>query len=76
MQISCCPICGLPWSETLDFEEVDRSFDICHCCGCEYGYDDIFAYRQTWLERGAPWFNKKERPSGLEFTKAVKKYYS
>ena len=63
MQISCCPICGLSWSETLDIEDVIRSFDICNCCGCEYGCDDTAAYRQEWLAKDAPWFNKKERPS-------------
>lgn len=62
MQLSNFPICGFPWSETEEVEEVRNSFDICDCCGCEYGYDDTSAYREQWLKRGAPWWNKKERP--------------
>ena len=62
MQISCCPICSLPRSETLNIEEVRMSFDIYECCGCEYGCDDTSAYREEWLKKGAPWFRKRECP--------------
>jgi hypothetical protein len=63
MEISNCPICGLPWSEPADEEEVRYSYWICECCGCEYGNDDNPAYRENWLKQGAPWFNLKQRPS-------------
>ena len=62
MQISSCPICGFPRTETREVEEVRNSFDICDCCGYEYDYDDTSVYRPQWLEKGAPWWNKKERP--------------
>ncbi len=62
MKISNCPICGLPWSESIDEEEVRYSYWICECCGCEYGNDDNSTYRENWLKQGAPWFDSKQRP--------------
>ncbi|NET50220.1 MAG: hypothetical protein F6K09_16205 [Merismopedia sp. SIO2A8] len=62
MEISNCPICGFPWSEPIDIDEVCCSHLICDCCGCEYGYDDNPIYRKNWLKRGAPWFNSNRRP--------------
>ncbi len=63
MKISNCPICGLPWSESIDEEEIRHSYQICECCGCEYGYDDNPAYRDNWLKQDSPWFNPKQRPA-------------
>ncbi len=62
MKISNCSICGLSWSEPIDKEELRYSYDICSCCGCEYGYDDNPTYRESWLKQGAPWFASKYRP--------------
>ena len=62
MQISHCPVCGVPWSESIDETEVHCSFGICNCCGCEYGYDDTSIYRKYWISEGAPWFNKRQQP--------------
>jgi len=67
--IDCCPVCGytdgefLPWGESGE----DPSFDICPCCGVEYGYEDFTVesaakYRLAWLRRGP----KPFRPS-IEF---------
>ena len=42
--------------------ELAESFEICSCCGCEYGYDDNAAYRNRWLQQGTPWFSPKEQP--------------
>lgn len=53
MKIFCCPICGFPFDEAVDIAELRMSFDICDCCGCEYGYDDTSAYREEWLAKGA-----------------------
>lgn len=55
-----CRVCGLrqgspPWGE----DGKTPSFEICDCCGVEFGYEDASpkaaeAYRQAWLARGAP----------------------
>lgn len=66
-----CRVCGylsdlLPWGE----DGRSASFEICPCCGVEWGYEDslpqgVRAYRQEWLERGAPWFTPEEPHDGL-----------
>jgi hypothetical protein len=63
-----CRICGLlqedpPWGE----DDKTPSFEICACCGVEFGYEDInFVsirnYRARWLEEGAEWFDVKAKP--------------
>ena len=38
-----------------------KDYNICPCCGVEYGLDDAFdsyeVLRNNWLERGAPWMS-------------------
>lgn len=64
-----CPVCGFPALEepAWDPETGSPSFNICPCCGCEFGYDDATPqarerYRQQWIDRGAPWFKPELRP--------------
>jgi hypothetical protein len=52
----------------------EASFQICACCGFEYGYDDdagasgrarsFAAYLEEFLARGCKWFSPRERPEG------------
>ena len=41
-----------------------RDYNICPCCGVEYGVDDAFEshqqLRDEWLAVGAPWFSNVE----------------
>lgn len=62
MILTHCPICGLAWAEARESEELRTSFDICECCGCEYGHDDTPAYRTQWLNAGGQWFEPQKRP--------------
>jgi hypothetical protein len=44
------------------------SWNICSCCGCEFGYEDrqessMLAYRERWLSSGATWFEPKCKPA-------------
>jgi hypothetical protein len=38
-------------------------YNICPCCGVEYGVDDAFdsheELRDMWLQAGAPWFSSE-----------------
>lgn len=57
MEITHCPVCGhgpfdTPYSSVL---ECSRSYDICDCCGCEYGYDDSYISLDEWIAAGARW---------------------
>ena len=65
-----CRVCGLryddffPWGAT----GTDPTFDICDCCGTEFGYQDITvesvrAARARWLAAGGEWREERTRPS-------------
>jgi hypothetical protein len=63
-----CRVCGLlqgdpPWGE----DGSSPTFNICPCCGVEFGYEDslvkgVHLYREAWLKKGAPWQKPKNRP--------------
>jgi hypothetical protein len=59
-----CPVCGY---EKL--EDPPQDFNICCCCGTEFGFDDFETpyevLRSLWLERGHPWFSPTEGPPAL-----------
>jgi rubredoxin len=49
----------------------DPSYEVCDCCGFEFGNDDepgtagptsFRAYRHEWLEDGGQWFSPSKRP--------------
>ncbi len=69
-----CPVCGLllddpTWAEGLP------SFEICPCCGTQYGYDDCCGgdaaarpawyrqARQAWVARGMRWWSSGKPPN-------------
>lgn len=80
-----CRVCGFdngfhPWGE----DGKTASYEICDCCGVEFGYEDsnvesVKLYRQSWVEKGAPWFNEKLKPKDWSFEKQLnnidKKYF-
>lgn len=55
-----CPVCG--YGDDLDFRP--RDYQICGCCGTEFGYDDRTLshdqLRAEWIQRGCPWFDQLE----------------
>jgi hypothetical protein len=56
-----------PWGE----DGVSPTFEICPCCGVEFGYEDcsIVAakrYRKEWIEKGAKWFEPDKQPFGWD----------
>jgi len=64
-----CRVCGLlqddpPWGE----DGHTASFEICVCCGTEFGYEDatpagVARKRAGWLAAGTPWFDPKQKPA-------------
>ena len=64
-----CRICGLDQEEKEVRDNFGyASFDICSCCGVEFGYQDCTKnscskYRRYWLcTLNNKWFNEKEKP--------------
>lgn len=60
-----CPICG--YGGDLEFRP--RDYQICGCCGNEFGFDDrVLSHEQLrsmWIQKGCPWFDPEEiRPIG------------
>jgi hypothetical protein len=50
-----CPVCAYP-----DMPYPPADYNICPCCGTEFGNDDAFLsvdqLRAQWLANGAVWF--------------------
>jgi len=73
--ISYCRVCGLfngkdfqgndyfPWGK----DGNSPSYDICECCGVEFGYEDCStegakAFRDRWIKNGATWYCPEYKP--------------
>jgi hypothetical protein len=67
-----CRICGLlqdepPWGADGQY----ATFNICDCCGAEFGYEDtlliaIRNHRSKWERDGYKWFCPKEKPENWD----------
>ena len=60
-----CPVCGYAHLHRPAWNE-SPSFEICPCCGVQFGYDDSMiphaVLRQFWLSRGASWCSNFTKP--------------
>lgn len=69
-----CPICGYPDLDEPAYNLLtgDPSFDICPCCGYEYGYGDPTTsaskeiFLRNWIRLGTPWSRPGLRPSNWD----------
>ena len=64
-----CPVCGYGALKEAPYDSSGSgSFEICPCCGFEFGYDDQSEgkshadYRKDWLAKGAEWFMPQYKP--------------
>jgi hypothetical protein len=73
-----CPVCGYPGLK----EEPVASFEICDCCGTEFGVDDgglagkelddyHTALRAAWALKPSSWFNEEARPANWSLLKQL-----
>lgn len=73
-----CPVCGYPNLDEPPRDENGRpSFDICDCCGIEFGYEDctetnIIEFREKWIKSGAKWFCENEKPSNWDIKEQLR----
>jgi hypothetical protein len=64
-----CSFCGFPDLDQPPFDETGApSFEICPCCGGEFGYNDASQeaekeYRRKWIQNGAQWFDSSLKPT-------------
>jgi hypothetical protein len=75
-----CPICGFNGLKEPPYnKENDPSFEICPCCGFEFGFDGensperFGEYRKHWIAEGTPWFNSKLKPINWDYKKQIEK---
>ena len=74
-----CPVCGYDklMEEPFD-KDGNPSYEICNCCGFEFGYDDGSEgvtpdfYRKEWIGQGAKWFNIKFKPEEWNLQEQLK----
>ncbi|REJ19431.1 MAG: hypothetical protein C6W59_04240 [Paenibacillaceae bacterium] len=76
-----CPVCGFdgledpPYSQHQD--PSTGSFEICGCCGFQFGVDDLdrgyshAEYRNQWINDGARWFGKTAKPQNWNLKKQL-----
>lgn len=65
-----CPICNYDGLYEPPYDEDGiGSYEICLCCGLQFGYDDfpnkdelIKLWRQKWIDGGRKWFSKCRKP--------------
>jgi hypothetical protein len=60
-----CPVCGYPSLDEAAYDEFGcASYNICPCCGTEFGYDDSSTahaeLRKRWGDVGMPWWSKRQ----------------
>lgn len=66
-----CPVCGFNALAEPAFDEHNMpSYEVCPCCGFEFGFDsqndpaEFKRYRDTWMDSGAIWFISTRKPKG------------
>lgn len=65
-----CPICNYDGLDEPPYDEDGFGlYEICPCCGFQYGYDDfpnkdeqIKLWRQKWIDGGCQWFDESAKP--------------
>ena len=69
--LHCCRVCGLDHEYFIWGQDgKSPTFDICECCGVEFGYGDTSVQncidiRKHWIEvENAKWRDHKLKPEG------------
>ena len=64
--LNICPVCGYDDLSEPPYDKYNEpSYEICPCCGFEFGYDDFYKhytfkdFREKWIKEGAKLFNKE-----------------
>jgi hypothetical protein len=78
-ELNHCRVCGFDLGEPIWGETgTDPSFEICPCCGAQFGYSDTSPekcarFRQYWIEKeGAAWRMPGFRPKDWSLEKQLR----
>lgn len=73
-----CPVCGFDGLEEEPYSQGNEpSYEICPCCGFEFGFNgdnnaDVFiAFRTIWLNNGGKWFIPNRKPANWDMQKQL-----
>jgi hypothetical protein len=73
-----CPVCGFAGLKEPPYgKENLPTYEICPCCGFEFGFDgdnnqDVFsAFRKLWIDSGANWFIANQKPVHWDMQKQL-----
>ncbi len=79
MEKFVCPVCGHRdlVEPAWDITTGTPSFNICPCCGCEFGYEDATPkaknrYLLNWIKKGAIWFKPDLKPANWDLREQLK----
>ncbi len=79
-----CPVCGYSELEESPYDKFgDSSFEICPCCGTEFGYHDFVknkkdltlrwkSLREKWLRKNAKWHFPEKKPKKWSLKEQLK----
>ena len=76
-----CKVCGYNYGDYVWGEDgKNPSFEICPCCGTEFGYEDatekaILLSRKKWFDSGAKWHFSEEKPKNWNLEEQLKNIY-
>lgn len=75
--MNICPVCGYGGLREPAYDKYGYgSFEICSCCGFEYGVTDddkgftFESYRQKWIDEGFPFRWEDDKPKDWSTEKA------
>ena len=76
-----CPICGFDGLQktSLRRKQDTPSYEICPCCGFEFGFDAMDnpatqnIFRTRWVQNGFPWFIPQRKPKAWDPKKQLEK---
>jgi hypothetical protein len=61
-----CPVCGFDGLKESPYGKGgEPSYEVCPCCGFEFGFnrdENYRLFRQKWIENGANWFIADKKP--------------
>lgn len=72
-----CPVCGFQLHRPAWITDHSPSFEICPCCGLQFGYDDFAldpsdrenirkSWRNKWIEGGMKFWSVRRRPANWD----------
>ena len=73
-----CPVCGFDALKEPPYSKnKEPSYEICPCCGFEFGFDSgctdeaYKLFRNKWIENGAKWFILDKKPKDWDLNKQL-----